>query len=60
MKEKKIEFLNVIQVSERLGVHWQTTLSYIKSGQLKAFRIGKGYKITEKDLTDFIQKRSTN
>ena len=59
MSEEKIEFLSVAEVSDLLKVHWQSTLSYIKSGQLRAFKIGKGYKIKKQDLLDFIEKRST-
>lgn len=58
-KNKEIKFLTVPEVSEKLRVHWQSTLSYIKGGQLKAYKIGKGYKIKEQDLLDFIDKKST-
>lgn len=45
------------QVAEILQVHWQTVLIYIKSGRLKAFKLGKrGYRIDEADLRAFIKK----
>jgi excisionase family DNA binding protein len=55
---EKIEFLTVEEVSDQLKIHWQTTLNYIRSGQLKAAKIGKGYKINKNDLMDFIEKKS--
>jgi len=56
---EKYKYLTVAQVSEQLQIHWQTVLNYIKSGQLNAIKIGNGYRIGEKDLLDFIEKRST-
>ena len=58
MAAEKLEFLTVEEVSEQLKIHWQTTLNYIKSGQLKAAKIGKGYKINKNDLMAFIEKKS--
>ena len=48
------KYLTVEQVAEILQVHWQTILRYIRKGQLKAFKIGKGYRITDADLGNFI------
>lgn len=55
---KNNSFLTVEQVAELLQVHWQTVLNYIKSGKLKALKLGKGYRISENDLTKFISKNS--
>lgn len=55
---EKLEFLTVDEVSEILKIHWQSTLNYIRSGQLKAAKIGKGYKINKNDLIDFIEAKS--
>lgn len=51
--------LSVTEVAERLQVHWQSVLNYIKSGELEAVKLGRGYRISEKAIEEFIQKRTT-
>jgi excisionase family DNA binding protein len=53
------DFLTVEQVAQALQVHWQTVLNYIKSGKLRALRLGKGYRISQEDLQKFIQQNQT-
>jgi|SRR5277367_2530202 len=38
------------QIAERLGLHVRTVRSYVRSGRLKALRIGKQYRVTREDL----------
>jgi excisionase family DNA binding protein len=38
------------QVAERLGLHVRTVRSYVRSGRLKAVRIGKQYRVAREDL----------
>ena len=38
------------QVAERLGLHVRTVRGYVRSGRLKAVRIGKQYRVTREDL----------
>ncbi len=52
-------FLTVEQVAKALQVHWQTVLNYIKGGKLKAVRLGKGYRIPQEFLNQFIEKNQT-
>ncbi len=52
--------LSVDQVAERLGVHRKTVLNWIHSGDLVAFTLGKGYKVSEHDLKDFLRSRRTD
>jgi len=52
---KNNDFLTVEQVADRLQVHWQTVLNYIKSGRLEALQLGKGYRISQKALDKFIK-----
>lgn len=59
MTETNNEYLTVEQVAELLQVHWQTILNYIKSGKLKAVRLGKGYRISRVDLNQFISNNKT-
>ena len=51
---EKEEYLTVEQISDKLQVHWQTVLSYIRKGQLKAFKLGKGYRVAREDFEAFI------
>jgi excisionase family DNA binding protein len=52
-------FLTVEQVAKALQVHWQTVLNYIKNGKLKAVRLGKGYRIAQESLNQFIKENQT-
>jgi len=53
------QFLTVEQISELLQVHWQTVLRLIRSGDLPAFKLGRGYRITKKDFDEFIIKKKS-
>ncbi|GAA3758604.1 helix-turn-helix domain-containing protein [Plantactinospora mayteni] len=41
---------SVEQVADRLGLHVRTVRGYIRSGRLRAVRIGKQYRIARADL----------
>jgi excisionase family DNA binding protein len=41
------------QIAERLGLHVRTVRSYVRSGRLKATRIGKQYRVAREDLDAF-------
>ena len=51
--------LTVEEVAEELRVHPETVRQWIRNGELDAFDTGRGYRISRKDLDDFIQKRKT-
>jgi len=53
------KFLTVEEVAEKLQVHWQTILTYIKSGKLRAVKLGRGYRIDPEDLHSFIEAMKT-
>ena len=54
------KLLTIEKVVKTLEISERSVYRYIKSGLLKATKIG-GWKITEKDLQDFIKLRhSTN
>jgi len=38
------------QVAERLGLHVRTVRAYVRTGRLKAIRIGKQYRVAREDL----------
>jgi excisionase family DNA binding protein len=43
------------QVSEILQINILTVYSYIKKGKLEAIRLGRSYRIAEKDLEHFLE-----
>lgn len=59
MVAKNNEFLTVEQVAKTLQVHWQTILNYIKNGKLEALKLGKGYRISQKAISEFVKKNQT-
>ena len=52
-------YYTVQEIADLLKLHWQSVLTYIKKGELEALRLGKGYRISQQSLDDFIAKRST-
>lgn len=53
------KYLTVTEVAERLQVHWQSVLTYIKNGELEAVKLGRGYRISEEAIEAFIKSRTT-
>ena len=49
---------SVKDVAERYGVHFRTVHNWIKSGQLRAFKAGRKYQITESAIVEFEQRAS--
>lgn len=56
---EKHSFLTIKEVADILQLHFQTVLNYIKSGKLNAIRLDKGYRISRKDLDEFIENNKT-
>lgn len=50
-------FYTVEQVANKLKVHWQTALDYIRNGELEAMRLGKGYRIPIESFERFVSER---
>lgn len=42
------------QVAERLALHVRTVRAYVRSGRLKAIRIGKQYRVAREELDSFL------
>ena len=57
MSNDDSKLLSVDDVAKRLGVHRKTVLNWIHAGELAAFDLGKGFKTTESDLRDFMNRR---
>ena len=53
------KYYSVTEVAERLQVHWQSILTYIKNGELEAVKLGRGYRISDEAIQEFLKKRST-
>lgn len=47
-------YLSIREVSERLRVDYQVIRLLVSSGQLKATRVGKQWRITESDLKAYL------
>ena len=52
-----MNYFSAETVAERLSISIRTVRSYIKSGKLPSFKIGKLRRISEADLEEFIEKR---
>ena len=59
MKTENLELLTVKEVAKRLDVSDMTIRTLILKGELKSFKIGNQYKIPEKNLEFYLEKRST-
>lgn len=52
-------YQTVQEFAERLGVAESTVRVWIKSGELRAIDIGKGWRIADSDLERFLKARET-
>jgi excisionase family DNA binding protein len=43
------------QVAERLGLHVRTVRAYVRTGRLRAIRLGKQYRVAREDLESIIR-----
>jgi excisionase family DNA binding protein len=50
-------FLTVSEVARNLRVSNMTVYRLIKSGQLSAVRVGRGYRIREDDVLRYLEQR---
>ena len=47
------------QVAERLGLHVRTVRAYVRTGRLKAIRIGKQYRVAREELEAIVGAGNT-
>lgn len=50
--------LNVNDISKRLGVHYNTVYYFIHTGELKAYKLKRDYRIKEEDFQKFMDERN--
>jgi excisionase family DNA binding protein len=58
MKKEK-EFYKAEDLAELLEVNIMTIYRYIKAGRLRAYKIGRDFRIGKKDFNTFLKKIST-
>jgi excisionase family DNA binding protein len=52
-------FYTTKELAEKLRVNIMTIYRYIKAGKLKAYKIGKEFRIDEKEFNNFLDKVKT-
>ena len=57
---KDIEVYTLKEIEELLQVTRRTIYNWIKGGKLKAFRIGKEWRVTKEALEEFTQTGTDN
>ncbi len=53
------EWLTVEQIAQEIGVGEETVRTWIRKKQLKAYRLGRDYKIKRQDFNEYLEKRAT-
>jgi len=52
----KSEWYKTGEIASMLGVTRQAVITWIKRGQLKAFKVGKSYRVLKEDLEEFLRR----
>ena len=53
------EYLTVEQIANELGLSEETVLRWIRRRELKAYKLGKTYRVTKEDYQEFLDQRYT-
>jgi len=53
------EFYTAQDLAKKLGVNVMTIYRYIKAGRLKAYKLGKEFRVEEKEFESFLDKHKT-
>ena len=54
-----IELIKLVDISQKLGIHIVTLRRYIKSGKLKAQKLGNSYFVSKENFKEFINGGGT-
>ncbi len=57
--KKEQEFYTAQEMADRLRVNVMTIYRYIKAGKIKAYKIGKDFRIDDKEFKRFLNSMST-
>lgn len=60
MAKDDIEIYTLVEIEEILQVTRRTIYNWIKDGKLKAFKVGKEWRVTREALEDLIRTGITN
>ena len=58
--KKQEEFYTAKELAEKLRVNIMTIYRYIGAGKLKSYKIGKEFRIDQKEFISFLNKAKTN
>ncbi len=58
--EKEKGFYKAEDLAEKLDVNIMTIYRYIKAGRLKAYKIGKEFRIEKSEFDNFLSNTKTN
>lgn len=59
MPEQKKQFYTAQELADMLEYNIMTIYRYIKAGKLKAFKVGKEFRIVKKEFDNFLNKVKT-
>jgi excisionase family DNA binding protein len=51
-----VRFLTIAEVATMMRVSKMTVYRIVHSGELPAVRVGRSFRVTEKDVNDYIQR----
>ena len=54
-----VEYLKVEQIAKELGLSEETVLRWIRKKELKAYKLGKNYRVKREDFQEFLDQRYT-
>ena len=54
-----VEYLKVEQIADELGLSEETVLRWIRKKELKAYKLGKNYRVRREDYQEFLDQRYT-
>jgi len=57
---KKQEYYTAKELAEKLRVNIMTIYRYIKAGKVRAYKIGKEFRIDKQEFNNFLNKVKTN